>query len=75
MDDPIFYTKRARDGTRTRDPHLGKVVLHQLSHSRIVIFFLASRRKKIANLSQLRIGFNCSLLQSTTMVILKELSP
>ena len=34
MDDPIFYTKRARDGTRTRDPHLGKVVLHQLSHSR-----------------------------------------
>ncbi len=27
--------KRARDGTRTRDPDLGKVVLHQLSHSRI----------------------------------------
>ena len=26
---------RARDGTRTRDPDLGKVVLHQLSHSRI----------------------------------------
>ena len=25
---------RARDGTRTRDPDLGKVVLHQLSHSR-----------------------------------------
>ena len=25
---------RARDGTRTRGPDLGKVVLHQLSHSR-----------------------------------------
>ena len=29
--------KRARDGTRTRDPDLGKVVLHQLSHSRIYL--------------------------------------
>ena len=27
---------RARDGTRTRDPDLGKVVLHQLSHSRTI---------------------------------------
>ena len=30
-----FLFIRARDGTRTRDPDLGKVVLHQLSHSRI----------------------------------------
>ena len=30
-------SKRARDGTRTRDPDLGKVVLHQLSHSRICL--------------------------------------
>ena len=30
-----FLLKRARDGTRTRGPDLGKVVLHQLSHSRI----------------------------------------
>ena len=29
--------KRARDGTRTRDPDLGKVVLHQLSHSRLCV--------------------------------------
>ena len=29
----LFF--RARDGTRTRDPDLGKVVLHQLSHSRL----------------------------------------
>ena len=27
---------RADDGTRTRDPHLGKVMLYQLSHVRIV---------------------------------------
>ena len=31
--------KRARDGTRTRDPDLGKVVLHQLSHSRIQLLY------------------------------------
>ena len=31
--------KRARDGTRTRDPDLGKVVLHQLSHSRMSCVF------------------------------------
>ena len=29
----LFYMK-ARDGTRTRGPNLGKVVLYQLSHSR-----------------------------------------
>ena len=32
----FFLLLRARDGTRTRDPNLGKVVLHQLSHSRII---------------------------------------
>ena len=32
--------KRARDGTRTRGPDLGKVVLHQLSHSRIYEMFM-----------------------------------
>ena len=32
----LLYIRRARDGTRTRDPDLGKVVLHQLSHSRII---------------------------------------
>ena len=26
---------RADDGTRTRDPHLGKVMLYQLSHIRV----------------------------------------
>ncbi len=30
------YTTGADDGTRTRDPHLGKVMLYQLSHVRVV---------------------------------------
>ncbi len=28
-------TSRAGNGTRTRDPNLGKVVLYQLSYSRV----------------------------------------
>ena len=37
---PLNYTRmRAIDGTRTRDPNLGKVVLHQLSHYRIYFVF------------------------------------
>ena len=31
----LFFNMKARDGTRTRGPNLGKVVLYQLSHSRI----------------------------------------
>ena len=31
------FLSRATDGVRTRDPDLGKVVLHQLSHSRIFV--------------------------------------
>ena len=30
-----FRKVRADDGTRTRDPHLGKVMLYQLSHIRV----------------------------------------
>ena len=30
-----FSRTRARNGTRTRDPNLGKVVLYQLSYSRL----------------------------------------
>ena len=30
-------TKRAENGTRTRDPNLGKVVLYQLSYFRIFL--------------------------------------
>ena len=34
---------RAGNGTRTRDPNLGKVVLYQLSYSRVVIRSLRER--------------------------------
>ena len=34
-DDPTGGANRAEDGTRTRDPNLGKVVLYQLSHFRV----------------------------------------
>ena len=30
-----FKKKRAENGTRTRDPNLGKVVLYQLSYFRL----------------------------------------
>ena len=32
----LLQTKRAENGTRTRDPDLGKVVLYQLSYSRVL---------------------------------------
>ena len=32
---PAAPIARAEDGTRTRDPHLGKVMLYQLSHIRV----------------------------------------
>ena len=39
--------KKARDGTRTRGLDLGKVALHQLSHSRISYFVVLSRTQDI----------------------------
>ena len=32
------FWKRAEDGTRTRDPNLGKVMLYQLSYFRKILF-------------------------------------
>ena len=34
----VEYYIRAENGTRTRDPNLGKVVLYQLSYFRLFIF-------------------------------------
>ena len=34
--DVTTVTSRAGNGTRTRDPNLGKVVLYQLSYSRVI---------------------------------------
>ena len=41
--------KRARDGTRTRDPDLGKVVLYQLSYfrSRCCFAFASAKIEQI----------------------------
>ncbi len=33
---PLWAAFRAGNGTRTRDPNLGKVVLYQLSYSRLI---------------------------------------
>ena len=35
---------RADDGIRTRDPHLGKVMLYQLSHVRVPALGAGARR-------------------------------
>ncbi len=40
---------RADDGTRTRDPHLGKVMLYQLSHVRMARDEVSGPRKTIAD--------------------------
>ena len=32
----LEFKKRAENGTRTRDPNLGKVVLYQLSYFRLI---------------------------------------
>ena len=37
------YWKRAEDGTRTRDPNLGKVMLYQLSYFRRRIYLYSKR--------------------------------
>ncbi len=35
---------RAKNGTRTRDPDLGKVVLYQLSYFRIGVFLICDAK-------------------------------
>ncbi len=39
--------KRAENGTRTRDPNLGKVVLYQLSYFRILKKYVKRRRLEL----------------------------
>ena len=39
---PAVTTFGAEDGTRTRDPHLGKVMLYQLSHFRVDVDYTKS---------------------------------
>ena len=82
----IFYNKkaldfsrasRAIDGTRTRDPNLGKVVLHQLSHYRISYVplmylsdsFNISRAAKIVN-SFFQLFYNFFQIKFPTIISL-----
>ena len=43
----LLQTKRAENGTRTRDPDLGKVVLYQLSYSRVKSSLVKMRRLEL----------------------------
>ena len=43
----LLQTKRAENGTRTRDPDLGKVVLYQLSYSRVKSSLVKRRRLEL----------------------------
>ena len=38
----LEFKKRAENGTRTRDPNLGKVVLYQLSYFRSFSYYLGA---------------------------------
>lgn|GEM_PF-3448908 len=58
---PTGYKKRARDGIRTRDPDLGKVVLYQLSYSRFCSL-LGMFPKRIAKVMN---GIFCTTERST----------
>ena len=42
----VLAPERAGNGTRTRDPNLGKVVLYQLSYSRETVRILAPDRPR-----------------------------
>ena len=41
----LEFKKRAENGTRTRDPNLGKVVLYQLSYFRLLQLQEVKRRR------------------------------
>ena len=53
--DALLFTARSGAGneTRTRDPDLGKVVLYQLSYSRIIVFQSAAALTALAQLNYL----------------------
>ena len=50
----------AEDGTRTRDPHLGKVMLYQLSHFRSMLDHLKMVPRARIELATPRFSVACS---------------
>ena len=43
----LEFKKRAENGTRTRDPNLGKVVLYQLSYFRLIKNIKMVKRRRL----------------------------
>ena len=66
------FWKRAEDGTRTRDPNLGKVMLYQLSYFRIFPFAVAKVGifRKPANILHTFFTEICSLCIDRKTIIL-----
>ena len=83
---PLSYIgNRAENGTQTRDPQLGRLMLYQLSYFRIFIFYMWAvmdsnhRRRKSAELQSAPFGHsgNCPkyffLKQKSTLAFLLSL--
>ncbi|MEY3728163.1 MAG: hypothetical protein RL098_1637, partial [Bacteroidota bacterium] len=70
---PPLELKRARNGIRTRDPDLGKVVLYQLSYSRLKLPLMlglclarGDKVKDFFNFSKHYSIFPCDFLKKNT---------
>ncbi len=61
---PPGHKGRAKNGTRTRDPNLGKVVLYQLSYFRIHNFDLKSGLSRFCDAKLVNIIELCKFLRS-----------
>ena len=62
----------AEDGTRTRDPNLGKVMLYQLSHFRAQADTI--RHGNVSGKCNLRKSFQKNLLPSSLVAVLYRLA-
>ncbi len=65
---PAAPIARADDGTRTRDPHLGKVMLYQLSHIRVAFPFPGAQRKLADFLAQHQTDYDKLTMTSLTLL-------
>ncbi len=81
---PLSYIgNRAENGTQTRDPQLGRLMLYQLSYFRIFIFYMWAvmdsnhRRRKSAELQSAPFGHsgNCPffLISKSTLAFFEPL--
>ena len=61
--DIAFEEFRAKNGTRTRDPDLGKVVLYQLSYFRIAFSFLRCKVSHFSDIDQILRQLFCTKMR------------